>query len=107
LVLAVLAAIPFRWVEPVYQSAFFPNPQQLFYVFIWLNVVLVFFNLLPIHPLDGFKVVGGLLPYNAAQTFNKLAPIGPLLLLFLIFFGGSVFTAIVIAPTNFVVGLLI
>ena len=31
---------------------------------IQLNLVLGFFNLIPIHPLDGSKVVGGLLPKN-------------------------------------------
>ena len=35
------------------------------------------FNLIPIHPLDGFKVVVGLLPDDLSEEFAKLAQYGP------------------------------
>lgn len=50
-----------------------------------LNVVLAIFNLIPIHPLDGFKIVGGILPKQYAQQWSELEPYGILFLLFLIF----------------------
>ncbi len=108
LLLAIIAAIPLRsgLIGAYYTSNYLPNPQQLFYTFIWLNVVLLVFNLLPIAPLDGFKVVAGLLPYPASESFRKLESAGPLILLLLVFFGGSVFTSLIVGPTNFVVGLL-
>ena len=49
-----------------------------------LNLALAAFNLLPIAPLDGFKVVLGLLPGKAASGFSRLEPIGPIILLGLI-----------------------
>lgn len=55
-----------------------------------LNVVLAVFNLVPIHPLDGFKIVGGLLPAESARQWYELERYGMIFLLFLIFpvFGG-------------------
>ncbi len=50
-----------------------------------LNVVLAVFNLVPIHPLDGFKIVGGILPNKYTQQWAELEPYGILFLLFLIF----------------------
>lgn len=50
-----------------------------------MNVVLAVFNLIPIHPLDGFKIVGGLLPPQQAREWNQLERYGMIFLIFLIF----------------------
>lgn len=109
LLLALLAAVPVKLgvIDPIFYSAYLPNPTELLSFFIYLNVVLVFFNLLPIAPLDGFRVLAGFLPYPTATTFLKLEPFGPLILLLLIFLGGPVFTGLIIGPTNTVVGWLL
>lgn len=70
---------------------------QLLLAIIQLNLVLAIFNLIPIHPLDGFKVVGGLLPKNLYYEWIKLERYGTLILIALIFFGGS-FLSILISP---------
>lgn len=54
---------------------------------ILINLFLAFFNLLPIPPLDGSKVLGGLLPGRQEWLYN-LERYGFLLLLALLFFGG-------------------
>ena len=54
---------------------------------VFWNLILAVFNLLPIAPLDGFKVALGLLPRNAANTFAKLEPYGPGILLVIIALG--------------------
>jgi Zn-dependent protease len=51
---------------------------------VYLNVILGVFNLIPIHPLDGFKVVLGLLPDDLAEQWATLAQYGPPLLMTLI-----------------------
>ncbi len=64
--------------------AFLPSPELFAREFIFLNVVLCFFNLLPITPLDGFEVATGLLPPQLAYYFRRLEPYGPFILLVLI-----------------------
>jgi Zn-dependent protease len=50
-----------------------------------ISVFLAAFNMLPLFPLDGFSVVRGLLPENAARQFEKLMPYGMPILMGLIF----------------------
>jgi Zn-dependent protease len=40
------------------------------------NISLVVFNLLPIPPMDGGRVLTGLLPYRQAVTFSRIEPWG-------------------------------
>jgi len=49
------------------------------------NVMLGVFNLVPIHPLDGFKIVEGILPEKYARQWKELEGYGILFLLFLVF----------------------
>lgn len=60
-------------------------------MFIILNVNLAVFNLIPIHPLDGFKIVEGILPERASRQWATLQSLGIILLLVLVFplFGSS------------------
>lgn len=66
-----------------------------------LNVVLAIFNLLPIHPLDGGKIIVGLLPYQKARELDIfMNRYGMILLFFLIFpvFGGTSLIFTIIGP---------
>jgi Zn-dependent protease len=55
---------------------------------ILINLMLCFFNLLPIPPLDGSRLVRNLLPYNAMQVYDRI-PIW-VSYLFMIFVGGFI-----------------
>jgi Zn-dependent protease len=52
-----------------------------------INLVLGVFNLLPLPPLDGSRVVSALLPNNLAYYYNKLEAYGLYIVLALLFFG--------------------
>ena len=54
---------------------------------IQINVLLGVFNLIPVHPLDGFKVLAGLLPRDWYRDFIATERYGIFILLFLIITG--------------------
>ena len=73
----------------------------LFLPFILLNVALAIFNLIPIHPLDGGKILVGLLPSGQAHELDRfLRQYGMILLFLLIFptFGGASPVSLIISP---------
>ena len=84
---------------------------QLFLsTFIWINIVLGVFNLLPFAPLDGFKIVGGLMSHENAAKWYSMERYGILFLLFFIlpFAGGkSMLQLFVIPLVQGVTGVLI
>ena len=54
---------------------------------VWINIMLAVFNLVPIPPLDGSKILQGLLPREMAQAYAKIEPYGFILLLILFYSG--------------------
>lgn len=81
ILLAVLFALPFRL--GVGGSLSY-TVQQFLYLNFYINLVLAAFNLIPIPPLDGSKVLAGVLPGRQAYEFARLEAYGPLLLMLLI-----------------------
>jgi Zn-dependent protease len=80
-----------------------PGPVDFALVFLFLGVVinigLGIFNLIPLFPLDGSHIVSNLLPYEQRRKFDEFGKMAPFVLLALVFFGGSVLSAIVRGPT--------
>ncbi len=87
-VLAIALAIPYLFV--FYTHTLTPG-VNLAYVYIsriiFINLALGVFNLIPIAPLDGFKVLAGLLPKNWYEDFIQTEPYGIFLLLALLLTG--------------------
>ena len=54
-----------------------------------INVALFIFNLIPVPPLDGSRVVDGLMPYRLRPYWDQYAKFGSLALLAVVFLGGS------------------
>ncbi|MGC4067602.1 MAG: site-2 protease family protein [Polyangiaceae bacterium] len=52
---------------------------------ILVNLALAAFNLLPIFPLDGSRIVDGLVPHGLREKWEKIAAFSPLLLIVVIF----------------------
>jgi len=95
LVFAAIAALPFRLgvIDSIASLDDIRNASSeeiigllLFFV-VFINVILGVFNLIPIHPLDGFKIALGILPPPLGNQLAALAPWGPGLLMGLIIIG--------------------
>lgn len=59
--------------------------QNLAVYAVQINIILAVFNLLPIPPLDGFKVVGGILPPELARGWFSLERFGLFFLILVLF----------------------
>lgn len=84
------------------------NSSQLSTIFqygVAINLMLGIFNLLPIPPLDGSKILLSQLPYQAARAFDQLSQYGFLILILLLYFNvvGVVF-AFILPPLYSLLG---
>jgi Zn-dependent protease len=74
----------------------------LFLLFVvFYNVLLGLFNLIPIPPLDGFKVAVGILPGEASRQLQRIEPYGMGILMAVIMIG---FVAPQYSPVRFLLG---
>lgn len=69
------------------------------YLIIRINLILAIFNMIPIPPLDGSKVLAWVLPEQIAYQYLALEPYGLLLILFLLFTVGLNY---ILMATNFI-----
>jgi Zn-dependent protease len=53
----------------------------------FINLLLMIFNLVPIPPLDGSKILMAVLPYGWRERFYRIEPYGIFIILFLLMFG--------------------
>jgi Zn-dependent protease len=59
----------------------------LLFICMYINVILVVFNMLPIPPLDGSRVVEGLLPDRYAYQYQKIGPYMFIIFIAFMYFG--------------------
>ena len=82
MVVATLAALPVQLGTLSIASGSI-DAQFLYQLVAW-NIVLAVFNLLPIAPLDGFKVLLGILPRHLAAAFQRTERLGMVLLMVIV-----------------------
>jgi Zn-dependent protease len=70
-----------------------------------INLLLAFFNLIPVPPLDGGNVMMGLLPPRLATVFSQLRQFGFIILYALLLTGAA--SAFISPPTNFMENILL
>jgi Zn-dependent protease len=85
-----------------------PSLTEFMVYMVYMNIGLMFFNLIPIAPLDGSKILSGLLPADAAYRYElAMFRFGPILLLALVFLVPGVLSVLVGMPTLLVVSRLL
>jgi len=99
LVLAVAAALPLRYLIATGMDV--PFLPQALQIFIYINLLLMVFNLIPIPPLDGSKVLYAFLdPRTAWRVRPVLEQYGSLVLIVALFFplfGGQTLVGVLIS----------
>lgn len=86
---AFVLCLMVRYVNPNF--SLFKELSTMLEVGVFINYGLGFFNLLPIPPLDGSKVIESMLPYPAMQKYEQFAKYSIFILLALMFTGAIQF----------------
>jgi Zn-dependent protease len=87
LLMAILAGLTLRTglIPTLSTFSFLPSPADFLLTFAFINLILVLFNIIPLAPLDGAKVLEYLLPVPLREGYSRLQPYGPIILLVLLF----------------------
>ncbi|MDI6799119.1 MAG: site-2 protease family protein [Actinomycetota bacterium] len=72
-----------------------------FFILCYINIVLAMFNSVPVPPLDGSRVISGLLPREMAAKYNHLQDYGMAIIFLLIFVFGALFWEVLSVFINF------
>jgi Zn-dependent protease len=116
-IMAATAAIAFRLglvsiFAAIYTpGSIFPTLDKLLYEFIFINLLLMLFNLIPLAPLDGDKIADYFLPPTWSRFMDSIRPYGPMILMAIIFLGPMmglpILSWIIVPPMNALFNLLV
>lgn len=84
MLLALVGMFIYKMLIPYQSSQWAALILPLLLPLVYINLILAAFNLLPIPPLDGSKILAGILPDSGARLMYSLEQYGPLILLLLI-----------------------
>ena len=100
LLLAMIFGLILRVIIMTHQAGSLYTPDAADYstlgmflmYFVDINLALMFFNLIPVHPLDGSKLLGSLLPPAQAAAYDRtVGPYGYMIIVFFAFaFPGAI-----------------
>ncbi|MFV1949808.1 MAG: site-2 protease family protein [Anaerolineales bacterium] len=115
--MAIIAALPFQLNLVTQQqlssylyggnTGYLPTTAGFLVEFISINLVLMLFNLIPLPPLDGDKIVDYFLPDKWRDSLARIRPYGPMILIALFLVGPSLGIDIIGPPLRFLFNLLV
>ncbi|MGB7292113.1 MAG: site-2 protease family protein [Thermodesulfobacteriota bacterium] len=87
-------------------SGFYSTLLVVMVLTVIYGVGLAIFNILPIPPLDGSRVLYGLLPERHAYAYSRFEPYGVMVLFALFLFGGRIFSVVIWYPVSIITELI-
>jgi len=96
-VLAFVGCLIWHWCGPVDSGSILGS---LIVNLVFVNLGFGVFNLIPIPPLDGSRILYVLMPDKIREFMEKIEPIGIIIVYVLILVGGSVFSSIMSGVMN-------
>jgi len=112
LILAFIGATAF-WFTPLepsfsaFSGSWVPSLGFMVTQFIYINLILFFFNLIPLYPLDGEKVAVEIAPYSWRYQWERIRPFSIYILAGILFLAPGVLSFLVGMPAQFVFNLLV
>ena len=71
-----------------------------------INILLGIFNLIPIPPLDGSRVLRYLLPWHMKETLDRIEPFGIIIVIVFVMSGGTIFIGRILNGIEWLLGII-